>query len=204
MIKKFFEWVISPMGRVAVLIGALALFSLAAYGISESQKSPEQPIQFTHKLHIGLGVQCLYCHPGALRGPSPGLPTITKCWGCHQQVAKTQTSDRLKPMRDRIDPATNQPMEGFVWIPVAQVPDFVHFTHRPHIAAGLNCENCHGDLSKMEIYENPQVLNMGWCINCHKKRTEDNLTNNPNSESAVSATLQEKRIKLTDCGTCHY
>ena len=106
MIKKFFEWVISPMGRVAVLIGVLAVFSLAVYGVSASQKSPEQPIQFTHKLHVGLGVQCLYCHPGALRGPSPGLPTINKCWGCHQQVAKTLTSDLLKPMRDRIDSAT--------------------------------------------------------------------------------------------------
>ena len=189
MIKKFFEWVISPMGRVAVLIGALAVFSLAVYGVSASQKSPEQPIQFTHKLHVGLGVQCLYCHPGALRGPSPGLPTINKCWGCHQQVAKTLTSDLLKPMRDRIDPATGQPKEGFVWIPVAQVPDFVHFTHRPHIAAGVNCEDCHGDMTKVTIAENPQIMNMGWCLNCHKQKAGED---------------EEKLIKLTDCGTCHY
>lgn len=184
MIKKLFEWVISPMGRVAVLVGALALFSLAVYGISLSQKSPPQPIQFTHKLHVGLGVQCLYCHPGALRGASPGLPTITKCWGCHQQVAKTKTSDKLKPMRDAI--AANK---GFVWVPVAQVPDFVHYNHRPHIAAGLNCETCHGDLTKMDIYENPQVMNMGWCLNCHKQK---------------AGADKEKLIKLTDCGTCHY
>lgn len=189
MIKKFFEWVISPMGRVAVLIGVLAIFSLAVYGVSASQKSPEQPIQFTHKLHVGLGVQCLYCHPGALRGPSPGLPTINKCWGCHQQVAKTQTSDLLKPMRDRIDSATGQPKEGFVWIPVAQVPDFVHFTHRPHIAAGVNCEDCHGDMTKVTIAENPQIMNMGWCLNCHKQKAGED---------------EEKLIKLTDCGTCHY
>jgi Cytochrome c7 and related cytochrome c len=207
MIKKFFEWVMSPMGRVAAIIGALALFSLAAYGISESQKTPDQPIQFPHVRHVAAGVPCLYCHPGALRGPSPGLPTINKCWGCHQQLDITKTSPLLAPMRARIDYSvgpSGQPKEGFVWIPVAQVPDFVHFTHRPHIAAGLNCENCHGDVSKMTIYQNPQVMNMGWCLACHRARTEDNAQNNPNNDPAVSALLQQKRTKLTDCGTCHY
>ena len=189
MIKRTFEWLMSPMGRVAVLIAVVSLFSLAAYGVYATQQSPEQPIQFTHKLHVGLGIQCLYCHPGALRGPSPGLPTIDKCWGCHQQIAKTQTSDLLKPMRDRVDPATNQPVEGFAWVPVAQVPDFVHFNHRPHIAAELNCEECHGDLTEMTIYENPQVLNMGWCLDCHKQKAGDD---------------EAKLVKLTDCGTCHY
>jgi hypothetical protein len=199
MIRRFFEWVISPMGRVAVIIGGLALFSLAAFGISVTQTAPEQPIQFPHNLHIGFGVQCLYCHPGALRGPSPGLPTQSKCWGCHQQIEKTFTSEKLAYLVDKV--RNNQPI---VWIPVAQVPDFVHFTHRPHIAAGLNCETCHGDVSQMEIYENPQVLNMGWCLNCHRTRTENNLTNNPANDPAVAAVLEEKRTKLTDCGTCHY
>jgi hypothetical protein len=79
--------------------------------------------------------------------------------------------------------------EGFVWIPVAQVPEFVQFNHRPHVAAGVNCEVCHGDFTKMEIAVNPQIINMGWCLNCHKEKAGDD---------------QEKLIKLTDCGTCHY
>ena len=199
MVKKLFEWVISPMGRIAVLIGAVVVLSLGGYGVYASQQAPEQPIQFRHDVHVNLGVQCLYCHPGALRGASPGLPTQTKCWGCHQQIAKTQTSERLAVLVDYVQ--NNKPIE---WVPVAQVPDFVHFNHRPHIAAGLNCENCHGDLSKMEIYENPQTINMGWCLTCHRARTEDNIQNNPNSDPDVSAMLQEKRTKLTDCGTCHY
>lgn len=184
MIKRIFEWLISPMGRVGVLIAVLSLFSLAAYGIYTTQQPPEQPIAFRHDTHVKLGVQCLYCHPGALRGPSPGLPTQNKCWGCHQQIAKTDTSERLAVLKEYV--ANDEPIK---WIPVAQVPDFVHFTHRPHVAAGLNCENCHGDLSTMEIYENPQVLNMGWCLDCHKEKAGDD---------------EEKFIKLTDCGTCHY
>ena len=187
MIRNFFEWVMGPMGRIAVLITALSLFSLAAFGIYQTQLPPEQPIHFPHNLHVRLGVQCLYCHPGALRGPSPGLPTQTKCWGCHQQMAKTfdpnfpELSEKLVGYIER-----NEPIP---WVPVSQVPDFVHFTHRPHIAAGLNCENCHGDMTQVEIAENPQVMNMGWCLNCHKSRAADD---------------PEKLTKLTDCGTCHY
>ena len=184
MIRNFFEWALGPMGRIAVLITALFLFSVVAFGIYQTQTVPAQPIEFTHKLHVGLGIQCLYCHPGALRGPSPGLPTQTKCWGCHQQIAKTFTSEKLAVLVDYVE--KNEPVE---WIPVAQVPDFVHFTHRPHIAAGLNCENCHGDMSQVEIAVNPQVMNMGWCLNCHRSRAADD---------------PEKLIKLTDCGTCHY
>jgi len=200
MVKKIFEWVLSPMGRIAVLIGALSVFSLFAFGIYWTQQSlREQPIAFRHDVHVKLGVQCLYCHPGALRGPSPGLPTQNKCWGCHQQIAKTQTSERLAVLVSYVE--NDKPIK---WVPVAQVPDFVHYNHRPHIAAGLNCEDCHGDLSKMEIYENPQVLNMGWCLRCHRSRTEDNVQNNPNNDPEVSAVLHEKRTKLTDCGTCHY
>ena len=186
MIRNILDWLYQPLGRVAVLIAALSFFSLAAFGIYTTQQPPAQPIQFPHKLHVGLGIQCLYCHPGALRGPSPGLPTETKCWGCHQQIAKTfsGTSPELTKLVDYVK--NNKPIK---WVPVAQVPDFVHFTHRPHIAAGLNCETCHGDMSKVNIAENPQVMNMGWCLNCHRTR----FANDP-----------ERLTKLTDCGTCHY
>jgi hypothetical protein len=184
MIRNLFEWLRQPMGQLGVLIAGLTLFSVAAFGIYTTQTSPEQPIQFRHDIHVNLGVQCLYCHPGALRGPSPGLPTQTKCWGCHQQIAKTDTSERLAVLKDYV--LNNKPIE---WVPVAQVPDFVHFTHRPHVAAGLNCETCHGDMSAVEIAENPQVMNMGWCLTCHKQRAADD---------------PEKLTKLTDCGTCHY
>jgi hypothetical protein len=90
----------------------------------------------------------------------------------------------LKPLVQAVE--NNQPI---VWVPVAHVPDFVHYVHRPHIAAGLNCEDCHGDVSKMTVYENPQVMNMGWCLNCHRQKAKDN---------------PELYTKLTDCSTCHY
>ena len=200
MIKRFFNALNQPLGRVGALIVLLALLSGAVWGIAQTQKTPQQPIDFPHNIHVGvLKIPCLYCHPGALRGPSPGLPTETKCWGCHQQLEITKTSPKLVPLVQAVQ--NNTPLQ---WVPVAWVPDFVHFVHRPHIAAGLNCEDCHGDVSKMTVYQNPQVLNMGWCLNCHRARTEDNAQNNPNNDPAVAATLAEERVKLTDCSTCHY
>jgi hypothetical protein len=184
MVRNFFEWLKQPMGRIAVLIAALSLLSIVAFGIFYTQQSPEQPIQFTHQIHVNLGVQCLYCHPGASRGPVAGLPTLTKCWGCHQNIAKTDTSPKLAVLKDYV--LNNKEI---AWVPVAQVPDFVHFRHRPHIAGGLNCEQCHGNMSNVEIAVNPQVMNMGWCLDCHRERAGDD---------------QEKLTKLTDCGTCHY
>ena len=182
MLKRILDAFSQPLGRIGLMIAMLAVVSAAVWGITETQKAPKQPIEFPHRLHVGLGVQCLFCHPGALRGASPGIPTQTKCWGCHQQI--TVRGTELPKLARFVE--NNQ---SIPWVPVAQVPDFVHFNHRPHIAGGLNCETCHGDLSKATVYENPQLMNMGWCLKCHRQKAKD-----------VPALL----TKLTDCGTCHY
>jgi len=184
MIKRLFDWLKQPLGLIAVGIAFLALFSLAAYGINYTQQSPEQPVQFPHKTHVAFGIQCLYCHPGAARGPAAGIPAQAKCWACHQQIAKTETSLLLAPLKEAVLSGT--PLQ---WVPVAQVPDFVQFNHRAHIAAGQNCENCHGDMTKVTVAENPQVFNMGFCLKCHIE---------------VAGEDHEKLVKLSDCGTCHY
>lgn len=172
------------LGKPAVQIGlgivALVILAAAAYGLYQTQLSPPQPIQFTHSKHISLGIQCLYCHPGALQGTSPGLPTEAKCYACHEQVDKTT------PEIDKLTAYVKND-QAIAWVPVFILPDFVYYSHRPHIAAGLNCENCHGEIGQETIAE-PQKMNMGWCLNCHRTRYRDN---------PVLLT------KLTDCVTCH-
>jgi Cytochrome c7 and related cytochrome c len=169
-----------PVFQIGLGIVLLFLLSGAGYGLYQTQLSPPQPIQFPHSKHISLGVQCLYCHPGALRGQSPGLPTEAKCYACHQQVAKTS------PELDKLT-AFVKLNEPIPWVPVFILPDFVYYSHRPHIAAGLNCENCHGEISQ-EALARPQKMNMGWCLSCHRTRFRDD---------PVMLT------RLTDCVTCH-
>jgi hypothetical protein len=191
--EKIIKFIKHPLVLIGIGFFVIVILGGAAYGLKITQTPPPQPIQFPHNLHVGLGVQCLYCHPGALTSAEPGLPTISKCWACHGQLKKyfDANGNSVAPLPPRLQILKSyvDKNQAIPWVPVAQVPDFVHFNHRPHIAAGLNCENCHGEVSKESVYENPQVMNMGWCLNCHRTRAGDD---------------QEKLVKLTDCGTCHY
>ncbi|NOZ00162.1 MAG: cytochrome c3 family protein [Chloroflexi bacterium] len=175
---KIVNFLKQPMVRAVLAIAVLALVGGAAWGAYQTQRLPQQPIEFRHNLHIGLGVQCLYCHPGAWQGQSAGLPTQSKCWGCHQQI------DRQTPELDKLAQYVEDGV-SIPWVPVALMPDFVYFSHRPHIAAGVNCETCHGDLSKMTVAEPQKGMDMGWCLKCHKELAP------------------EKETKLIDCATCH-
>lgn len=209
---KLFEMLKKPRIQIVVLIGVMAVISGAGWAVYQTQIPPAQPIQFPHKVHVNLQIPCLYCHPGAWRQASAGLPTVQKCWACHGQLKKyenvpvTQWPAELQKLASYVTVSADQPpvYKPINWVPVYQVPDFVHFNHRPHIAAGLNCENCHGNMSEKTVETIEQTVNMGWCLNCHRNRTENNAQNNPNNDPEVAAMLAEKRTKLLDCGTCHY
>jgi hypothetical protein len=170
-----------PLIRVVIGLVVIILLGGAGYGFYSTQQAPDQPIQFPHSTHIGLGAPCLYCHPGAATGAVAGLPGTSKCWGCHQQIAKTQTSPELQKLVKYVQ--ANQPIP---WVPVAIQPDFVHFNHRPHVAAGIACETCHGDIKSMTVARVPFTQNMGWCLDCHKRMRPDDF------------------VRLSDCSTCHY
>jgi hypothetical protein len=180
LFRTALKWLKKTPVRIGLGLLLILLMAGGVWGIRLTQTPPPQPIQFPHVLHVTLGVQCLYCHPGALRGPSPGLPTEQKCWACHQQI--TVRNAEIDKLITYVK--ANKPIQ---WVPVAILPDFVYFSHRPHIAAGLNCENCHGELSQMTVAQ-PQKMNMGWCLACHRSK----FANDP-----VMLT------KLTDCATCH-
>ncbi len=171
--------------RPAFLIGMgivfILLFSAASFGVWSLQQPPPQPLQFNHQTHLTLGVQCLYCHPGAWKQASAGLPTVAKCWGCHQQMANS------KPEQQKLVEFVKS-QEAIPWVPVFIQPDFVYFNHRPHIAAGLNCETCHGEISRETVAQPIPRENMGWCLSCHRTKAAGN---------------QEKLIRLTSCTTCH-
>ncbi len=174
--KALMQHPIVWLGLAAVVV---ILLGGAAGGLYVTQQVPPQPIQFPHNFHVGVGLSCQYCHPGVAWGPEAGLPSSQKCWGCHQQIAKQ--SPELDKLRGFVESGEEIP-----WVPVAIQPDFVHFNHRPHIAAGLNCESCHGDLSTMTVAEPQSGQNMGWCLDCHQKMQPDDFT------------------RLSDCALCHY
>jgi len=179
---------------------------------------PEQPIAFSHRVHGGeLAIPCLYCHSGAENSRTAGLPSASMCMNCHKFVTATlgavREEERLAEEQDRapetvvstelqklydalgldetlaVDPTkTPQPIE---WMRVHKVPDFVAFDHRPHIAAKVACQNCHGPVERMDRLRQFSSLGMGWCVDCHRETGTKRRAGMP-----VSAPL--------DCATCHY
>ncbi|MBM3150687.1 MAG: cytochrome c3 family protein [Chloroflexi bacterium] len=181
LLEKGGRLIRKPSFLVGMGVLFILLFSAAGYGVWTTQQPPPQPIQFNHSIHVELGAQCLYCHPGAWRQASAGLPTTAKCWGCHQQMPNTKPEQqKLVVFVERGDPIP--------WAPVFIQPDFVYFNHRPHIAGEVNCETCHGEISRMTVAQPNPRQNMGWCLECHRATAGDD---------------PDKLARLTDCVTCH-
>ena len=173
--------------RLSLVIGVVLFLLvvaviLAIFALSRVYAMPPQPLPFQHSKHIQAGIECLFCHPGATDGPVAGIPSMAKCMGCHNNVQAQNPKDQADIETVIQHWKSGRPVQ---WIKVNDQPDFVQFNHRPHIAAGVACESCHGDVSNMG-YAKPYNLNMGFCLNCHRKQAAEKVT------------------KLIDCATCHY
>jgi hypothetical protein len=123
-----------------------------------------QPIDFSHEHHVTeIGIDCQFCHAYARRGPVAGIPSVQRCAGCHQTVL-SERPEIVKVLEywDNKEPIP--------WVRVHDLPDYVRFSHKPHIRAGVNCANCHGDVAHMEAAVQVESLSMGWCLDCHKER----------------------------------
>ena len=147
---------------LAVVLGGVAFMFPTP---SNEGYSPEQPIPFSHKLHAGQNkIDCKYCHVGAEKSRHAMVPAVATCMNCHT-VVKTD-SPHIKKIHDAWK--SGKPIE---WVRVHELPDFVFFTHKRHIAAGVSCETCHGDVKDMEKIVQKSPLTMGWCMECHRGQT---------------------------------
>jgi hypothetical protein len=152
---------------ILTLVGGIVtyLFLMPAW---YQNYAPEQPIPFSHKLHAGqYEIPCLYCHGSAEYADFAAVPGLETCMNCHN-VVKTDS-----PWIQQIQQAyeSNTPI---AWVKVHVMPDFVHFNHSRHIAAGVECQTCHGPVQEMEKVYQYERMTMGWCMECH--RNDDYLT----------------------------
>ena len=161
----------------------LGLLVLALQSSATAETPRDTTLKFNHEKHLAAGVPCLFCHPGAINGAVATVPSVRKCVGCHENIQVTSPEGRAT-----VEQLMQLWQEGrpLVWPKIVDLPDFVYFNHRPHLAAGKNCERCHGDVSQMTMARPAYRINMGFCLqNCHRH------------EEA------EKRERLMDCATCH-
>jgi len=148
--------------RRRILAGIAVIVAVVA--ISAARRPGEkQPIDFSHKIMAGYNkIDCQFCHPYVSKSVNAGMPPVDKCLTCHDNIdIATDEIQKLKDYKRR-----NEPIP---WVRVYTIADFVRFSHEPHIAADRKCEECHGDVKSMDTVIPAEKVNMGFCIDCHRK-----------------------------------
>ncbi|MBO0862305.1 MAG: cytochrome c3 family protein [Chloracidobacterium sp.] len=223
----------NTLARLSI-VGVILLLGIGSWLFIELSRSPfvtkafvarEQPVQFSHKHHAGDdGIDCRYCHTTVETTSSAGMPATKTCMNCHSQLFAN--SPYLEIVRDSW--RTGRPIK---WTRVHDLPDFAYFNHSIHVAKGVGCSTCHGQVDHMPLMWNTSSLQMEWCIECHRNpekvlRPKDEITNMewPNNldpvkypkekypngwdqakegpELAKKYNIQPTKV-LTSCSTCH-
>ncbi len=170
----------------------------------------DQPVPFSHKHHVtGLGIDCRYCHTSVENGAFAGIPPTETCMTCHSQI--WTEAPNLEPVRASW--RENKPIE---WNRVHDLPDFVYFNHSIHLAKGVGCQTCHGQVDQMPLMWKVNSLNMEWCIECHKnpekfvrpKEQVFNMTYRaPSNQEEIGKQLVAdyniQTQQLLNCSVCH-
>ena len=141
--------------RRKAVFGACALLLLAA-----ASHGQQQPVPYSHKTHLALGLKCDSCHKNADPGESMGFPAESFCMGCHQAVKADS------PHIEKVAAAAKE-KKPIPWVRVYQVPTYVYFSHRVHTAAGGTCDACHGPVRERDLITREVLHNMRSCMACH-------------------------------------
>jgi mono/diheme cytochrome c family protein len=124
----------------------------------------EQPIPFSHRGHVVLGLQCSNCHASSANRGEMTLPPAATCMGCHAAVA----NDRPSIQKLAALAASDQPIQ---WVRIYPLLAGVQFGHDPHLRAGVQCGTCHGPVGdQTTLSEMTSLSSMATCISCHETR----------------------------------
>ena len=154
-----------------VLLGAVAISARAEDTCTSCHDQGQKLAKSAHS-----SLECTSCHEGVTQGPDAGIPSVSFCMACHQAIAVD--NPEIKKLTAYADKGQDVPWQRVYWF----YPErHVRFWHSPHINAGVNCKECHGDLSQQTVAVRSKDLNMNFCLSCHRAK-------------GVSV----------DCTTCHY
>jgi hypothetical protein len=170
----------------------------------------KQPLPFSHKHHVlDDGIDCRYCHADVETSAHAGLPPLSTCMTCHSQLYSD--APVLQPLRTAW--AEKKPIH---WIRINTLPDFVYFNHSIHIAKGIGCSSCHGQVQHMPRTWRAASLEMKWCLDCHRGPEKalrpqseifDMTWRPPADQAAIGARLLKQyhidKPLLIECSTCH-
>jgi hypothetical protein len=180
--------------KVLLLAAALGLTTMAVlwyhyqYAPHAVGLALRQPVPFSHKHHVGDdGIDCRYCHARVEQSAVADIPSTSVCLDCHSQLFTD--APVLKPLHESARTGV-----ALRWARLHKLPDFVYFDHSIHVAKGVACSECHGEVENMPLTRREAPLAMQWCLDCHR-HPEGRMLGSP-------VTLLSER-RRTDCSTCH-
>ena len=212
--------------KTLMFIGSILLvFNIfnGAIDLGRSQGyAPEQPIKFSHALHVGQNqIECQYCHTSVEKSKHASIPGLQICMNCHkyvkqgpkygtEEIAKIYATQGWDPDQSKFVRAP----KNFEWIKIHNLPDHVYFNHSQHVkVGGIKCQTCHGKVEEYEVMKQFAPLSMGWCINCHRQ-TEVKFAENKyysvfqkyqdELKKGTKAKVTVADIGGTECQKCHY
>jgi hypothetical protein len=163
------------------LIGVSLAGAMLLGGVTAEPEAPVQPVAFDHWQHVakesGPQLECSFCHEHADKSRYATVPNINTCMGCHESMMTD--SPEVKKLAAFAEKSEQPPWARVYWF---EESASVFFTHKAHIRAGIDCANCHGQVTAIadQIASGDQQKGlpvrreidqtMGWCINCHKER----------------------------------
>jgi cytochrome c2 len=230
--------------KVYIMFATLVLFLVGGYytvmgaiSLGRSQNyEPKQPIFYSHRVHPGVNqISCLYCHGNTQDGKQANIPSINICMNCHMAINEYKGPQLYTAEGDEVN-GTNEIQKlykyaGFEfgkpwdaskatpieWTRIHNLPDHVYFNHSQHVVVGkVQCQTCHGEVTKYDEMKQFAELSMGWCINCHRETQVQFKDNGFYSiyekyhEEIKNGTLDTtkgitvEKIGGTDCQRCHY
>ncbi len=229
--------------KAYIAFGSVVLFIIGGYylaqgaiGLGRSQKyQPAQPIFYSHKVHAGVNqINCMYCHIGTYQGKQATIPSVNICMNCHMGINEYKGKEKLYTAEGEEVNGTaeiqklyqyagftpGQPWDAtkakpISWVRIHNLPDHVYFNHSQHVVAGkVQCQTCHGEVTKMDEMYQFAPLSMGWCVNCHRT-TEVQFKDNgfysiyekfhtAIKNHTMDSVITVEKIGGTECQKCHY
>ena len=141
-------------GRILCVGGLVVLAAL---------HGQQQPVPYSHKTHLALGLKCDSCHKNPDPGEVMSFPAETFCMNCHRSIkADSPNIQKLA--------AAARDKQPIPWVRVYKLPSYVYFSHQVHMKTGISCETCHGPVRERDVITTEIVHNMRSCIACHASK----------------------------------
>lgn len=194
----------SPAGRPYIALFALvAAFLIVHTSADELSTTAPDPharssviyppqdlrLHFSHAQHLSAptSMACVDCHanaPLSVRASDRLLPAMDACLTCHSleqtpcSTCHPDYQDQSPRFPDGVHP-TSAETARLVLNPPTR-PDIptpqLHFPHRMHTDAGVECETCHQGVRNVELATRAQLPLMAECLSCHDDGAEDCTT----------------------------